>query len=77
MKYIIRRAIFSILTIPVVFVLYGIFYFGLALLPERNVVTTQMFLDNLPTIAVSYVLLVTFSTQFFRFVDKLFGIELD
>lgn len=63
MKYIIRRAVFAVITMPVAFLAYGVIYFGLGLLTATNTASVPAFLDNLWSIGFAWVVSLAFWTQ--------------
>lgn len=63
MKFIIRRAVFAVITMPVAFVAYGVIYFGLGLLTATNTASVPAFLDNLWSIGFAWVVCLAFWTQ--------------
>lgn len=70
MKFVIRRAVFAVITMPIIFVAYGALYFGLGLLTETNSVSVGAYLDNLYPIGITYTLAMMFLPQLLRLVDK-------
>lgn len=70
MKYTLRRLVLSVVTTPIVLVMYGGLYFGLALL-ANSYASIGLFLSNLIAVAFGWVIAVTFSKQIFDFVGKI------
>lgn len=70
MKFVIRRAVFAVITMPIIFVAYGALYFGLGLLTEMNSVSVGAYLENLYSIGFTYTLAMMFLPQLLRLVDK-------
>jgi len=70
MKYLIRRFVFGIVTLPIAFTAYGLVYFGFGLLSEYGVASVTAYLANLPAVGFSYVVLITLLPQLFAFVDR-------
>lgn len=70
MKYTLRRLVLSVVTTPIVLVMYGGLYFGLALL-ANSYASIGLFLSNLTAVAFGWVIAVTFSKQIFDFVGKI------
>ena len=68
-----RRAIFSVITMPFVFVAYGALYFGLGILADTNSVSVGAYLDNLIPMGITYTLAILFLPQLLRLVDKVVG----
>jgi hypothetical protein len=56
MKFVIRRLLLGIVTLPIVFLAYGIIYFGLGLLTEINTASVVQFQDNCATLSIPYVI---------------------
>lgn len=74
MKFYIRRAVFGIVSMPVVFTGYGLVYFSLGLAvnsPEGIAsVSVGAFVGNLPSIGIGYVLATIFAPQLNKFLNK-------
>lgn len=70
MKYYIRRFIFGIITSPVSMALYASFYLALVLL-GANDSTWYHLAVNLPVIAFTHIVAVTFLPNIMRVVDRL------
>lgn len=70
MKYVIRRFVFGIVTLPIAFAGYGLVYFGLGLLSEFGGASVTAYLYNLTAIGFGYVVVVTFMPQVLGLVDK-------
>lgn len=71
MKFVIRRFIFAIITLPVVLAGYGLIYFWFGLLsPDGYGASVVAFLENLPAIGFAYVLCFSFYSQIARFVER-------
>lgn len=73
MKFYFRRAIFSVITMPFVFVAYGVLYFGLGILADSNGVSVSAYFGNLPSMGITYTLAIVFLPQLMRLVDKVIG----
>jgi len=69
MKYTLRRLALSLITTPIVLVMYGGLYFGLALL-ANSYASIGLFLSNLTAVAFGWVIAVTFSKQIFDFIER-------
>lgn len=63
MKYIIRRALFAVITIPVVLAVYAVIYFGVGVLTSTNTMSSSSFADNAWAISIAWVLVGAFSKQ--------------
>ena len=70
MKYYIRRFIFGIITSPVSMALYSMLYFALVVLGASES-TWKYLVVNLPAIAWSHIMAVTFLPNIMRAVDRL------
>lgn len=70
MKFIIRRAVFAVITMPVAFVAYGVVYFGLGLLTATNTANVPAYLENLWAIGFVWVLFITFATQIWSWTER-------
>lgn len=70
MKFIIRRAVFAVITMPVAFVAYGVIYFGLGLLTATNTANVPAFLENLWAIGFAWILCLAFYTQIRDFAER-------
>lgn len=68
MKFVFRRLIIGIVTLPLPFVAYGIIYFGLGLLTETNTASVAQYQNNLPPIALAYVLVWLFLPQIQKYL---------
>lgn len=55
-KYGIRRALFSLVTLPLAFAGYGALYFGLGVLAATSTASVQGWAANLPSVAAVWVL---------------------
>jgi hypothetical protein len=73
MKFYLRRAIFSVITLPIVFVAYGVLYFGIGIMADSNIASVGAYLTNLPVIGIGYTLAIMFLPQLLRLVDKVVG----
>ena len=71
MKFIIRRAVFAVITMPVVFVAYGVVYFGLGLLASTNTASVPAYLENLWAIGFVWILFITFATQIWNWTERI------
>ncbi len=69
MKYTLRRLVLSVVTTPIVLVMYGGLYFGLALL-ANSYASIGLFLSNLTAVAFGWVIAVTFSRLIFDFIER-------
>jgi hypothetical protein len=69
MKYTLRRLVLSVVTTPIVLVMYGGLYFGLALL-ANSYASIGLFLSNLIAVAFGWIVAVTFSRQIFDFIER-------
>ena len=63
MKYIIRRALFATITLPVAFVAYGVIYFGIGFLTATNTASVPAYLENCWAIGFAWILCIAFATQ--------------
>jgi hypothetical protein len=70
MKFTLRRFALAVVTTPIILVMYGGLYFGLALL-ANSYASIGLFLNNLTAVAFGWVIAVTFSKQIFDFVGRL------
>lgn len=71
MKFIIRRAVFAVITMPVAFVAYGVIYFGLGLLASTNTASVPAYLENIIVIGFVWVLFITFATQIWSWSERI------
>lgn len=63
MKYIIRRALVAVLTLPVVLGAYAVIYFGVGIFASTYTATTSDFIANAWAVSFAWVLVVAFSKQ--------------
>ena len=70
MKFIIRRAVFAVITMPVAFVAYGVVYFGLGLLTATNTASVAVYLENVVLIGIVWIIFITFATQISAFAER-------
>jgi hypothetical protein len=70
MKFIIRRAVFAVITMPVAFLAYGVIYFGLGLLTATNTASVAVYLENVVLIGIVWVLFITFATQIWNWTER-------
>jgi hypothetical protein len=70
MKFIIRRAVFAVITMPVAFVAYGVIYFGLGLLTATNTANVPAYLENLLPIGFVWVVFIAFATQIWNWTER-------
>lgn len=70
MKYTIRRFAFAVITLPAIALVYGATYFGLALIASTNTATLSDYLNNIWPVGFAWVVVVTFSSQILRLVNK-------
>lgn len=63
MKYIIRRALFAVVTLPVALGAYAVIYFGIGLLASTNTASVDAFTSNAWSVGIAWVLVVTFAKQ--------------
>ncbi len=70
MKFYFRRALFALISMPFVFLAYGVLYFGLGLIAETNSVSVVAYLDNLLVIGILFFVVVLFLPQLLRLVDR-------
>lgn len=70
MKFIIRRAVFAVITLPVVALAYGVVYFGLGLLTATNTANVPAYLENLWAIGFVWVLFLAFATQILNWTER-------
>ena len=68
--YIVRRFGLALITMPAVFVVYGLVYFGLALL-ANSYASIELFTSNLTALGFGWLVAVTFSKQVLDFADKI------
>jgi hypothetical protein len=71
MKFIIRRAVFAVITMPVAFVAYGVIYFGLGLLTATNTASVPAYLENLWAIGFAWVICIAFAKQILDWTERL------
>lgn len=69
MRYTLRRLVLSVITTPIILVIYGGVYFGLALL-ANSYASIGLFLSNLIAVAFGWIVAVTFSRQIFDFIER-------
>lgn len=70
MKYTLRRFALAVATLPIAFVGYGVFYFGLALIAD-SFASVGLFLSNLTALGFGWVVAITFSKQYLDFINRL------
>lgn len=70
MKFYIRRAVFAIITAPVIFLAYGVIYFGIGLLATQDTASVGEYLHNLWSIGFGYFVFIVFYPQLMRLADK-------
>ena len=70
MKYIIRRALSAVVTIPVVLAVYAVIYIGAGVLASTNTMSSVSFADNAWAISIAWVLVVAFSKQIIDWVKQ-------
>jgi hypothetical protein len=70
MKFIIRRAIFAIITLPVALLAYAVIYFGIGLLTATNTASVSAFLENSWSVGFTWLLFVTFAKQIWDFAKR-------
>jgi hypothetical protein len=71
MKFIIRRALLGIITVPIALTAYGLIYFTLGLLAPTDTLGVIAFTDNLWSVGISWVLVVTFARQLIDLANKI------
>jgi hypothetical protein len=69
MKFIVRRFIASVVSLPFALGLYGLVYFGLALV-ANSYASVGLFAQNCYAVGFAWVVAVTFAPQFLKLVDK-------
>lgn len=69
MKFVIRRLVASILTLPIVLVVYGFIYFGLALV-ANSYASMELFIQNFYSIGLAWVLVSVLAPNLFRAINK-------
>lgn len=69
MKFVFRRLLVGIVTLPIVFLAYGIIYFGLGLLTETNTASVAQYQSNLASLAIPYVIAWLFAPQIYNFIN--------
>lgn len=70
MKYIIRRAVFAVITLPVVALAYGVIYFGVGLLTATNTASVPAYLENLWAVGFAWVVVIAFWTQIQNWTER-------
>lgn len=73
MKFYIRRAVFALVSMPVIFVGYGFIYFSLALTVNGEATGVGTFVGNLPSIGITYLIALIFAPQFDKFLNRVVG----
>ncbi len=68
MKFVFRRIVFALITLPVVAVAYGAIYFSLGLSFSNG--SLGLFAGALPSVLIGYAVSVVFLPQITRLVDK-------
>ncbi len=70
MKYITRRVLFGLATLPVVLGAYAVLYFGIGLLASAPTANAGDFASNAWTVAIAWVLVVAFAKQVLDFAKQ-------
>lgn len=70
MKYIIRRAILGVITVPIALAAYAVLYFSIGVLASTDTVSVTAFMDNLWSVGIAWVLVVTFARQILDVANK-------
>lgn len=65
-----RRFVGAVVTMPIVFGLYAVIYFGLGLV-ANSYASIGLFTQNLYAVGFGWVVAVTFAKQFFNLIEKL------
>lgn len=63
MKYIIRRVLFAVITLPVVLGAYAVIYFGIGMLASTGTATLSAFAENAWSVGIAWVVVVAFAKQ--------------
>ena len=71
MKHLIRRFVFGIVTLPIVFTIYALLYAGVALITDNPEASWKVLVINLPAIAFGYLTLMILLPQVIRLTNKL------
>ena len=69
MKFVIRRFVASVVTLPFALGLYGLVYFGLALL-ANSYASVGLFAQNCYAVGFAWVVAVTFAPTLLKVVDR-------
>lgn len=70
MKYITRRVLFALVTLPVVLGAYAVLYFGIGLLASTGTANLGDFTNNAWTVGIAWVLVVAFAKQVLDFAKQ-------
>lgn len=70
MKYITRRVLFALVTLPVVLGAYAVLYFGIGLLASAGTANLGDFTSNAWTVGIAWVLVVAFAKQVLDFAKR-------
>jgi hypothetical protein len=65
-----RRFAGAVITMPIVFGIYAVIYFGLGLV-ANSYMSIGLFTQNLYAVGFGWVIAVTFAKQFFNLIEKL------
>ena len=63
MKYIIRRTLFAVITLPIVLGVYAVIYFGIGMLASTNTASVDAFTSNAWSVGIAWVLVVALAKQ--------------
>lgn len=68
MKFVVRRALFALITTPVILLAYAVIYFGLGIVADSGSVAE--FASVAPSVAIGYFVALIILPSVYRLVDK-------
>lgn len=68
MKFVVRRALFALITLPAVALAYALVYFGLGVVVDSG--SVGAFASAVPSVAIGYTILVVMLPQVSKLIEK-------
>lgn len=68
MKFLVRRALFALITVPAVLLAYAVIYFGLGIVVDSG--SVGAFASVAPSVAIGYFVAMLFLPSVYRLVNK-------